>query len=197
MRITARDRRALVLLGGAGALWLVLVLAGGGDGPPAAVGLAEPIPAAERRLARMREQAATVPGQEQILQRVTADLAAREQGILQAQTAAQAQAQMLEVVRRVARAQAPPIDFGTVELTQEVRRLGDYGEVELSVPFTCRIEELLNFLADLTKQREAIATSEIRISAQDPKEKTITVRLTVSGVVPKRLVPEKKGLAAF
>ena len=197
MRITARDRRALVLLGGAGALWLVLVLVGGGGGQAAAVGLANPIPAAERRLARMREQAATVPVQEQVLKRVTADLAAREQGILQAQTAAQAQAQVLEVVRRVARAQTPPIEFRTVELAQEVRRLGDYGEVEISVPFTCRIEELLNFLADLTKQREAIATSEIRISAQDPKEKTITVRLTVSGVVPKRLVPEKKGLAAF
>jgi hypothetical protein len=129
---------------------------------------------------------------------VTADLAVREKGILQAQTAAQAQAQLLDIVRRTGKSENPPIEFGTVELGQDVTRLGDnYGEVQITVPFICRIEDLVNFLADLTKQQEAIATSEIRMAAQDQKQKTVTVRLTVSGIVPRRLVPEKKGLAAF
>ena len=115
--------------------------------------------------------------------------------MIQADTAAQAQANLLDLVRRVARAETPPLEFGTVELRQEIEPLGaDYGEVRISVPLTCKIEELVNFLADLTKQPEAIATTELRVAAADTKQKTISVRLTVSGVVPRRLVPEKKGL---
>jgi hypothetical protein len=197
MKLGSRDRRALLLLGAGAAAWGVLMLAGGGNGAVKVVGRADSIPVAERRLARMREAAATVSGKEQVLKQVSQELAGREAGVLSGDTAAQAQARLLEAVRRTARAQTPPIEFGTVDLAQEIRKLGEYGEVQLSVPFVCRIEELVNFLADLTRQGEAIATSELRIAVKDAKEKTITVRLTVGGLVPKRLIPEKKGMAAF
>ena len=65
------------------------------------------------------------------------------------------------------------------------------------MPFTCHVEELVNLLADLTNRPEAIAIDEAHISAVDAKQKTISVRLVVSGVVPRRLVPEKKGGAAL
>jgi hypothetical protein len=42
-----------------------------------------------------------------------------------------------------------------------------------------------------------LATSDIRVIAGNPKEKTITVRLGLSGVVPRKLVPEKKGPVSF
>jgi hypothetical protein len=198
MTLTQRDKRALAGLGIAVAGVAVFMLASGGSGQPAVVGATDNISNAERRLAHARQLAASVPGKQELLKQVTAELAAREKGVIQAQTAAQAQAQLLDIVRRVGKAQSPPVEFGTVELAQDVTRLGeDYGEVQVTVPFTCRIEDFVNFLADLTKQPEAISTSEIRITAQDAKEKTIGVRLTVSGVVPRRLVPEKKGLAAF
>ncbi len=197
MKLQKRDRRALLLLAGAGALFVILMLSTGGTSTQPVLAGAATIPAAEHRLAVMRDLAATVPGKEQLLKQVTGELEQREKGIIQAQTAAQAQAQLLDVVRRVAKAQTPPIDFGTVELSQEVRKLGGYGEVELSVPFACRIEDLVNFLAELARQPEAIATSEMRISGQDAKQKTIAVRLTVSGLVPARLIPEKKGAAQF
>jgi hypothetical protein len=196
--LSTRDKRALVGLAAAALGVTVFLATSGGDAPPSVVNATNSISSAERRLERVRRLAATVPGKEELLEHVTAELAVREKGILQAQTAAQAQAQLLDVVRRVARAQTPPVEFGTVELSQEIARLGEeYGEIQITVPFSCRIEEFVNFLADLTKQPEAIATSEMRISAQDSKEKTVLVRLTVSGVVPRRLVPDKKGPATF
>ena len=67
----------------------------------------------------------------------------------------------------------------------------------VSVSFSCQIEQLLNLMADLTRQPEAISTRELRIIMGDPKEKLINARVTFAGLVPRRLVPEKKGAAAL
>ena len=74
------------------------------------------------------------------------------------------------------------------------RSFGDaYGEVAVSVSGECQIEQLVNLLADLANwQPQLLATSDLRIAAAKSKQKTVTVRMTVSGIVPKRLVPEKK-----
>jgi hypothetical protein len=153
------------------------------------------IPVAERRLARLRQVAATVPGKQALLKQVSGELAAREKGTITVETAAQAQAQLLEVIRRVG--QANGIDARGAE-EWRVRPLAvDYGEVSVAVSFTCRIEQLVNFLASLANEPELLATNEIRISAANPKEKAVLVRLSLSGVIPKKLVPEKNGLAAF
>ena len=193
MKLGERDKRALAALAVAGVAALVVYALSGASATSQVAGAADSIPGAERRLARARRLAAGVPGQEQVLKQVSVELADREKGVIQADTAAQAQAQLLNIVKRVASSQGPPIDFGTVELGQQVARLGeDYGEVQISMPFTCHLDELLNFLADLTGQPEALATTDLRISAGDAKQKTVTVRLTVAGIVPKRLVPQKK-----
>jgi hypothetical protein len=78
----------------------------------------------------------------------------------------------------------------------QTRKLGDhYGEVLISVSFDARIEQIVNLLAELTEQPELIATIVLRISGATGKDKSMPVRLTVSGVVPRSLVPEKKGFA--
>ena len=71
----------------------------------------EGVAQSERRLTRLRRLAAAVPAREQIDQRVSAELARREAGLISAETAAQAQAQLLQIVRRVAGAQSPPLDI--------------------------------------------------------------------------------------
>jgi hypothetical protein len=197
MKFQGREKRALAVLGTAAALWVLLALVLPGRGEPASVAVREPIPEAEKRLARLRRLAAGVPNRQELLKQVSAELAQREKGIIQADTGAQALAQLMELLRRVARAQAPPLEIKTAELGQIARLGDDYGEAQLSVTFECRIEELLNLLADLTKQPEVVATREIRVATGNSKEKTLNVRLTVSGVVARRLVPEKKGLASF
>jgi hypothetical protein len=195
MKLTQRDRRALMVLGIAvPVVFLLRLVLSPGQASPTA-GPADAIPVAERRLERVRRLAAAVPGKDEVLKQVQAELAGREKGVIAADTAAQAQARLLEVVRRVGKGQNPPLDFGSVEFSQPVSRLGGpYGEVFVTVPFTCRIEDLVNFLAELTRQPEAIATTELRVSAADARQKTVNVRLMVSGIVPSRLVPEKRGI---
>ena len=89
--------------------------------------------------------------------------------------------------------EVPPTRTSTSAIGQ-VKPFGpSYGEVIVAVTFDTRIEQLLNFLADLNAQKEAIATSDLNIGTAHPKEKTMPVRLTVSGLVRRDLIPEKKG----
>jgi len=197
MKLTQRDRVLLIglsLVAVPVALYEIYLFTSGSGAAPAAQ--SDNIPAAEKRLARVRQQAATVAGKQQVLNQVSAELAQREKGIIQTATAPQAQAFLLDLVRHTASAQSPPVALGAVEF-QPPSKFGDYAEVRVGVPFTCQIEELLNLLADLANRPEAISVDEIRIGVHDPKQKTISVRMVVSGVVPRRLVPDKKGGVKF
>jgi hypothetical protein len=148
-------------------------------------------------LARLREVAATVPAKEEILKKVSAELVDREKSLIRADTAPQAQAQIVQILRRLAAQENPPIDIRATELGG-ITALGDsYGSANVSVQIECRVDQLVNFLASIGSTNELISTSETRINSTNPKEKTVIVRLTVAGVVPRKLVPERKGGASF
>ena len=196
MTVGTLDRRLILLL--LGALLLIAVLRFGvyGDRPTQVVAASESIPAAENRLERLRRVAATVPGKETLFKQVSAELETREKGILKADTAAQAQAQLLNVIHTIAAANG--IDARGAEGFPPPKPLAaDYGDVSVPVTFTCGIDQLVNFLAALANEPEILATDEIQIAGGNDKKKNVQVRLTLSGVVPRKLVPEKKGLAAF
>ena len=150
---------------------------------------------AEKQLAKYRQVAATVPAKEALLAQVDAELAAREKGVLVADTAPQAQARLFEIAKKVAKAEG--IDLRGGELGQ-VRALGtDYGEATASVTFECHIEQFINFMAGLSHEPELLAPADIRVNTANQKEKTITVRMTLGGMVPKKMVPERKGFSLF
>jgi hypothetical protein len=152
---------------------------------------ADTIAVAEKRLAKLRETAATVPAREKILKDAAADLAVRETGIIVADTAAQAQAQLIQIIRELGRAESPIVEIRNTE-GFGIRPLGDaYGEATVSVQLDCRIDQLVNLLAGIAARKELVSTSDLRISSTTAKEKTITVHLTVAGVVPRKLVPER------
>jgi hypothetical protein len=132
--------------------------------------------------------------EEAALKAAQADLAAREKGLLQADTAPQAQAQLFQILRRVGRSLPQPVEIRANEIGQAKSFGDDYGEVSVSVSFECGIEQLVNFLAELGAQPELLATSDLRLGAAREKDKILPVRLTVAGVVPRKLIPEKKGL---
>ena len=140
----------------------------------------------------LRQIAAALPAKESVLKEAEAELAAREKAIVMAPTAAQAQARLLEVARRVGTANGIEIRGGNF-LTP--KPFGDaYGEVFAEVTFTCRIDQFVNFFADLSREPDLLAPSEVNMNpAGDPKQKSLSVRMVLSGVVPKKLVPEKKG----
>lgn len=195
MNLTTRDRRALALLGLG--LLTVLVLRFGvyRERQATVVTASDTIPLAAKRLARLTQVAATVPGKQSLAKKISAEAALREKGIIQAPTAQQAQAHLLETIRRVAKVEHIDVRGGDFP---ELRPLGnEYGEAAVSVNFECHIEDLVNFLADLTKESELLATNEVRVASGNPKTKMLSVRLTLAGVVPRSLVPVKKGFASF
>jgi Type II secretion system (T2SS), protein M subtype b len=196
-QLSERDRRALSLLlvalslAGLIAYWPDSTATGPGlTGEPAGEDELELV---QRRRLRLQQIASTIPGKQELLKRAQAELAEREKGMIVADTAAQAQAQLVQILRQVGRQQNPPLELRGTE-GGAVTALGDsYGQVMVSVVLDCPVEALVNYLADLTRQKEILATHDIRISSTQSKQKLLSVRLTVTGVVPKRLAPEKKG----
>ena len=189
------DRRKLLILVVGVVLLAIVLVARSGDNPAPVVAAADSIPLAERRLEKLRQLAATVPGKEVVLQQARAELQSREAGILKADTAPQAQAQLMDVIRRVATANG--IDARGVEELRVRPLANDYGEVLVAVTFTCGIEQLVNLLAALANEPQILATDEINVSGGNDKKKAVQVRLSLSGVVPKKLIPAKRGVATF
>lgn len=191
MTLTPFYRRALALF--AVSLLLGLVVRFWPDNSQSTVvsPSAETIAAAEKRLAKTRDVAATVPARESILKRAQAELGDREKGLLIADTAAQAQAQLLQIMRGLAGVENPPIELRSESFG--IRPLGDsYGEASVGVGFDCHIDQLVNLLAGISSRPELVSTTELHINATNNKEKLLSVRLTVSAVVPRKLAPGRR-----
>jgi hypothetical protein len=166
-----------------------------GDKGVEVVSTSESIPKTEQRLQHVRQLAAMLPGKEAVLKQASAELAAREKGLINAETYQQAQGQVMSLIQRVA--QSNGFSAPGAESMNVKPLANDYGEVSVSVAFTCGIDQLVNFLAGIANQPELLATSEINISGGNDKKKNLLVRLTLSGVVPKKLLPAKKTGGAF
>lgn len=195
MNLTDRDRKALLYLAGALFVAALVYFWPDGSSTAAVVGGVNETEVLEKRLTKARALLMQVPDKQALLKQAQSDLAVREKGLLVADTAAQAQAQLFQVLRRVGRAQGPPIEVRANEIGQARAFGDDYGEVSVSVSFECGIEQLVNLLADLGAQPELLATNEIRIGQANGPQKVIPVRLSISGIVPRKLIPEKKGLS--
>jgi hypothetical protein len=196
MTVGTLDRRMVWMLVASLAATLVLRFVLLRDRPPQVVSASESAPLAEKRLERVREMAATVRGKQATLDQAMAELKARESGIINADTAAQAQAQIMDIIHRVAAANG--FDARGAEQLTEARVLGnDYGQVSVTQTFTCGIDQLVNFLAELANEPSILFINDLHISGGTDKKKNVTVRLSLSGVVPRKLVPVKKGGPSF
>jgi len=194
MTLQPRDRRALALLGAASVISVIVFVWPSGS-TPKVVSSVDSVNSEEKRLARLRDIAALAPQKEQVLKSVSAELAKREAGLIQADTAPQARAHLLEVLRRLCADEA--IEVRSTELGA-IGLLGDaYGSVSVAVQVECRIEQLVNLLAAIAAEPELIATSDLRITAPtESKDKLIGAHIGVTGAVPRKLIPDKKGPGA-
>src|ERR1017187_6955039 len=122
--------RKITLFGALGVMLAsVLVRYGaiGGD-QGSVVASHDSIPVARQRLEILRRKAATVPAKEAILKKVTAELQAREKGVVQAGTAEQARAHLMDVLH--ASEVANGFDSQGAQQLPEPKALGhDYGQV--------------------------------------------------------------------
>lgn len=193
MNLNQRDRRAVAMLS------VFLLLSGviywwpqETTSVSAAPVTADEIELAQKRLLRLRQIGSTLPTKREIATKVADEVKGREKGLIPGDTAAQAQAQLSQVLRRVGRLQMPPVEVRTVDVGS-VKPLGtDYGEVAVTVAFEGQIDQLVNFLTDLTRQPEILATSDVRVGNTSEKKKSLRAQLTVSGVVTLGLVPDAK-----
>jgi hypothetical protein len=191
-----RDRRALVLLGGAVVVFAIVYFWQSAAAAPKVVTTVDSVSVEEKRLTKMRDLAALVPQKEQILKTVSAELSKRESGLIQADTAQQARAHLLEVLRRLCDGESIPVR--SAELGS-IGTLGDtYGSVAAAVQVECRIEQLVNLLAAIAAQQELITTTDLRITApNESKDKLIGAHIGVTGAIARKLVPDKKGASGL
>ena len=190
--MTERDRRALLILGAALLVMAVVyfwpepsvevVGSGGSDVKSAAV-----------RLDQVRKEAALLPVRSEALQLTNTALTEIEKGLIAAETAPQAQAQLLQIVRRVSKLQSPGVELKQNQFGQ-VRPFGDdYAQIVLSISMDCQIEELVTFLSDIASQPELLAVDELHISATNNKQKSIPVQMMISGLVKGSLLKKQGG----
>ena len=161
------------------------------DSTPAVVAPTDSPARAEARLEQLRATASTVPAKTEILKQAEADLATREKGLIIADSFQQAQAQLIQIVRALGRNESPAVEIRNTD-GLGIKPFGDsYGEATVSVQIECRVDQLVNMLAGLAARPELVSTSDLRVTSSNAKEKTVGVHLTVSGIVPRKLVPEK------
>jgi hypothetical protein len=169
------------------ALWMILTVSNGNaNSPSGSVSLEE------KELSHLRVMAAALPARQRQYKQASADLGLREKMLIDASDEKLAQERLLDIVHKLAAAQAPPLDMRSTELGQP-KPYGEYGEVTLTVTVVCRIEQLVNFLSDLSAQPEAIASEDLHIFGTNEEKKEMQIRLTIGGLIPKRLLPKKKG----
>ena len=198
MNLSDRDKRAIKMLAMAVVPSLALMFWPGGEADSTAATASTAIPAGantpeglEKHLQRLRKKQAELPVKQSISKDLLLQLAGREKGLIRADTLAQAQAQMTQVIRQTGRGQG--IDFRAVATGSSRMYGGEYGEIVITASAECRIEQLVNFLAELTKLPELLATEDLRINSNgNIKEKNLSFQVSISGLVPKKLIPEKK-----
>ena len=192
MTLSARDRRALMFLCAGAIAAAILRFALPANPAAQSTRVSGSVEMAQIRLNRLRQIAATLPAREAVMKQVSMDLADRERSMIQADTIGQAQASLIETAHRIGAKEQIEIRGGDLGAP---RAFGDYGLIYATVTFSCHIEQLVNFLADLAHEPQAIVPAEERISPSgNPKDKLVTVRMALAGLVPKKLIPEKKGL---
>jgi hypothetical protein len=190
--LSQRDRRALLLLGGAAAVFLVLQFGPLPGSEPAAV-FAPSLELGEKRLRRLQEVARQKPRVAAETEAAARALAETEKGLLKGATAAQASAEMQQIMKDLLAGQG--INLGASEFGA-VKALGtDYAQVPLTVNFICAIEQWINLMSAIRNAPQVVSSLELRIVGADPAQKTVNVRMTVAGYIPASLVARAKEAA--
>ncbi len=150
-------------------------------GAPPVVDTAAAIEVAKLRLDRARATAALLPSRQDTRKLLESSLAASEKRFIVAETPAQAQAQLNQIFRRIARAQGTTVEIRGMDIGS-IQPVNAYAEILMNVNFDCQIEGLVNLLTDLSAQPEALGWRDLRIAATDSKQKRLNVSFTFIGL---------------
>ena len=167
MNINERERRALIALSIAAVIFLGYEFwPSSTDTSPTATAVASatmPPELLESRLLKLRSLAAQQPGKANILAQVREELKTREKGLLQADTAPQAQAELVKIIRSIGRSVVPPVEARPSEIGRVTPLGADYGEVTVAVAFEAGIGQIVSMLAAIGSRRLSSRTA-LRLS---------------------------------
>jgi hypothetical protein len=187
MAVQSRDRRALIILGIAAILFLLLqtdFIPSGGGGSS----IGTNVEASEEELLLAQTRARQKPVVDAEFKAISAQQEALEKGLLASETAALAQAEMRELIGGLLRSAGIAMKasrFGTVRLEGE-----DYTQIPLIVDFNCTIERFVNLMADIANTETLLSSRAIKVGAGNSETKSVTVQFTVSGYLPVSRTPE-------
>lgn len=184
--LSQRDRRAVMFLGGALILFLLLQFDWLPSGGATVSG--ESVEAAEQQFLLARTRARQKPLVDAEFGAASQVESQMEQRLLAAENAALAQAEMRELVGNLLTAEQITMQssqFGPVRLEG-----GAFAQVPLVVNFSCAIEKFVNLMAAIANAPRAISTRQIRVTSERNETKTVRVQLTVSGYLPVSRTPD-------
>ena len=188
MPVSDRDRRALLFLGIAFVLFLLLQTDWILPAPGASASDLGSVESEQNKLLLAQTQVR----QEPLLSAEYRSLKSLEESLedrlLESETAALAQAEMRERVGELLEGAGISMRasrFANVEAEGE-----DFAQVPLIVDFTCDVTRFVNLLADIANAQEILSTREIKVSSANPKTKAVRVELTISGYLPITSTPE-------
>lgn len=188
MPVSARDRRALLFLGIAFVLFLLLQTDWILPPPGAAASALGSVEAEQNKLLLAQTQVR----QEPLLSAEYRSLKSLEESLedrlLESETAALAQAEMRERVGELL--EDAGISMRASRFTNVEAEGEDFAQVPLIVDFTCDVTRFVNLLADIANAEEILSTREIKVSSANPKTKAVRVELTISGYLPITSTPE-------
>ena len=186
--MTERDKKALIGLGIAVVLFLLLQtdmpLPGLGGGSTESTS----VEAAEQKLRLARARAGRGPLVEAEAKSARESLEGLEKGLLQSENAALAKAEMRQIVEDLLRAEGIAMQSAVFAA---VERQGEhYAVVPVVVDVSCRIEQLVNWLAAVGNAPKLLATRMIRVNSANKDTKAVKARVTVAGFLPVARTPE-------
>ncbi len=182
--LSKRDRRALLLLGAATVVFLLLQYGVLPRASGEAVSGAPP-EVTEKRLLRLQQVARQRPRLAAEADAAARELKEVEKGLLRAATAAQASAEVLQTVKSLLGAQGVSLQSSEF---QAIKPAGpDYAQVPLAATFTCGIDQWINFMTALRNAEQVLSTVDVRLSQNDAKSKTLLARVVVAGYIPASL----------
>ena len=188
MPVSDRDRRALLFLGIAFVLFLLLQTDWILPPPGAAVSSLGSVEAEQNKLLLAQTQVRQEPLLSAEYRSSKSLEESLEDRLLESETAALAQAEMRERVGELLEGAGISMRasrFANVEAEGE-----DFAQVPLIVDFTCDVTRFVNLLADIANAQEILSTREIKVSLANPKTKAVRVELTISGYLPITSTPE-------
>ncbi len=189
-RLNDRDKRALLLLGGALPVALAVLLWPSSRNEPVLASSAS-VATLEKQLARLQDVARQKPRTAAEAEATAKALAEVEKGLLKAATPALASAEMQQLMKEMLRGQGINMqgsEFGVPKAVGE-----NYAQVPLTVVFNCAVEQWINLMSALRNAPQVLSTVDVRLSPGDQKNKLMQVRMVVAGYIPVSLLPAAKG----